>query len=346
MDVILINEPQLQSWTAFWRKRYDWLLRSGLEIRPEYRNPAAIRVSNRKMEEQLQLEYMERSLKAVRTTDGHVVSLSLVEEAKELSKVKCARKLASRLLYREHPRNHCAPLDILRDPYNKEFLIFVTPCLGKHPLHAFESVGEVMDFCRQLFEGLHFLHEQGVFRLKHPDEVVTFDAFRPLECDMMHRRRSPWNADRHGTHVRSRSYTAHPVKYFFDVPSSVFILDKSTRLSVKNDQARRLAATDDVKRLCNLIEGLMCMYTNLGFLEALVTCMNAQIEHRTPAIDEAMQELDKLISQLSRKQLRARAVPMKDFCSRPWDDFRHKWFHTSPNRLLRRNPVPTIQPKF
>jgi len=51
------------------------------------------------------------------------------------------------------PRNRCVPLlDVLEPPDEPEMIILVMPLLREYTSPPFDTVGEVMDCCRQLFE--------------------------------------------------------------------------------------------------------------------------------------------------------------------------------------------------
>ena len=52
-----------------------------------------------------------------------------------------------------HPHNHCAPLyDVLESPYDENVVILVLPLYRMFNDPRFETVGEVVEFFRQIFE--------------------------------------------------------------------------------------------------------------------------------------------------------------------------------------------------
>lgn len=52
-----------------------------------------------------------------------------------------------------HPRNHCVPLyDVLEPPDDSELLIIVLPFLRDYDSPRFKSIGEAVEFFRQVFE--------------------------------------------------------------------------------------------------------------------------------------------------------------------------------------------------
>lgn len=51
------------------------------------------------------------------------------------------------------PDNHCIPLyEVLEVPNEKGLVILVMPFLRYHDMPRFKSIGEVMEFFRQIFE--------------------------------------------------------------------------------------------------------------------------------------------------------------------------------------------------
>ncbi|KAF7312509.1 Protein kinase domain-containing protein [Mycena indigotica] len=62
-----------------------------------------------------------------------------------------------------HTKNHCIPIfDVLQDPYDDDKQIIVMPQLIDVEEPIFQTVGEVIDFFRQVFEGIQFMHENFV----------------------------------------------------------------------------------------------------------------------------------------------------------------------------------------
>lgn len=52
-----------------------------------------------------------------------------------------------------HPQNHCAPVsEILRVPDDYGFVLLVMPLLRKFDDPRFETMGEAVEFIRQIFE--------------------------------------------------------------------------------------------------------------------------------------------------------------------------------------------------
>ena len=89
---------------------------------------------------------------AERISDGLTVMLKTVSTKIHPDEVKLAQ-LFSSPLHAGNPRNHCIPiLDVLRDPDDTDKQILVMLRLVTFDQPIFDTVGEVIDCFRQIFE--------------------------------------------------------------------------------------------------------------------------------------------------------------------------------------------------
>lgn len=78
------------------------------------------------------------------------ISQSVHPHEVEIAKIFAAEPLAS------HPRNHCSPLyEVLIPPGEADNVILVTPFLRAFDDPPFDSIGEIVEFFRQVFEVRH-----------------------------------------------------------------------------------------------------------------------------------------------------------------------------------------------
>lgn len=64
---------------------------------------------------------------------------------------------------RQDVRNHCVPFfDVFHDEEDDEYDYVAEPLLRRFYEPHFFMVGEVVEFFRQMLEGLQFMHEEGV----------------------------------------------------------------------------------------------------------------------------------------------------------------------------------------
>ncbi|KAJ7698348.1 hypothetical protein B0H17DRAFT_844000, partial [Mycena rosella] len=89
----------------------------------------------------------------------------------------------------EDPRNHCDPiLEVLQDPKYLDEHIIVMPLVMLSTEPSFDTVGEVVDCFRQLFEGLSFMHANfvahrdcGRFNIVQDARHLHPEGFHPVE---------------------------------------------------------------------------------------------------------------------------------------------------------------------
>lgn len=90
---------------------------------------------------------------AQRLRDNTAIMLKRVTLSPESQELYLAHSLCSRDAVYADDRNHCVPvfkiLDVPEDPY--EFIL-VMPLLSRWYHPEFDTIGEVLEFCRQIFE--------------------------------------------------------------------------------------------------------------------------------------------------------------------------------------------------
>ena len=165
-------EGTLSSFELFWRDRYDWLLSTGYQLRPRYKPdwtpswkgtnktrlqcedgiPAAVRLFIRLSATGTQPPQTSRVLDAVKVEDGSFVVIKQVDKRRhpqesDIGQFLCSPPLSSDV------RNHCCPiLAVLDDPYDPDRQLMVMPLLRRFYQPKFASVGEAVEFFRQIFE--------------------------------------------------------------------------------------------------------------------------------------------------------------------------------------------------
>ncbi|KAG6818623.1 hypothetical protein H0H93_003389 [Arthromyces matolae] len=161
-------EAELRQKEIFWRDHYEYLKEHGYTLRDRYRPgwvPSWIKDPTKKPSKcedsfpQPQVQILD----AVRA-DGTVVIIKdiklnsgFVREDIPVGKYFSSPDLSA------NPRNHCVPvLDVLDPPPGSERAFLVMPWLFDITYPAFETVGEVVDFLGQIFEGLEFMHANNV----------------------------------------------------------------------------------------------------------------------------------------------------------------------------------------
>ncbi|KIY60663.1 hypothetical protein CYLTODRAFT_292628 [Cylindrobasidium torrendii FP15055 ss-10] len=96
----------------------------------------------------------------------------------------------------ESPRNHCTPiLDLILAPDSEGGSIMIMPFFLPAHQPLFETVGELLEFFRQMFEGVQFMHEH---RFAHGD--CTLENFAMSSAEMYPHGFFPFH------HEKSRSF--------------------------------------------------------------------------------------------------------------------------------------------
>ncbi|TCD65334.1 hypothetical protein EIP91_002772 [Steccherinum ochraceum] len=214
VDTSGLNENEI-----FWRDLVPYLMEKGYKLRPRYQadwvpswKARGERPSNLRHEDFPGLA-RPGVLDAVRISDGEMVFLKRIsskthEREKEMTMMWSAEPLSS------DPRNHCVPvLDVLDLPGSSEETLLVLPLLRLFSDPAFLTVGEAMEFFRQAFEGLAFMHELHVSHGDCTNLNIMMDP-RPTFPQMYHPRMVHQPRDFKGELKYSRR-TKHPVKYYW-----------------------------------------------------------------------------------------------------------------------------------
>jgi len=84
--------------------------------------------------------------------DGTLVALKRVHPSKQSDEVEIGRLFSSEPLARD-PSNYCVPiLDVLQPPDDNDLVFLVMPLLYDYDIAPLETVGEGVEFIRQMFE--------------------------------------------------------------------------------------------------------------------------------------------------------------------------------------------------
>jgi len=89
---------------------------------------------------------------ATRVSDGLYVTLKTVKKSKHPYEVEIGQYFMSEQLASD-PKNHCVPFfDVLSIPNESDICIIVMPALLPFAKPRFDTIGEVVECLRQLFE--------------------------------------------------------------------------------------------------------------------------------------------------------------------------------------------------
>ncbi|KAH0588524.1 hypothetical protein J132_08350 [Termitomyces sp. J132] len=201
---------------VFWRDQYELLEEYGYTLRARYHpnwKPSWIGTSKRSDEcEDGQLPPASGIMDAS-CPDGTLVMLKQISsEDKEiyLGELLSQRDFNSF----KFPENHCVPFLEILEPPNCRYAILVMPYLVDWALAPFETIGEVVEFFRQIFEGLLFMHNQNIAHTNIKFNNIMADSLSSFSYPP-HPSSPPMKYDFSGKTEVVRSRTKHPIKYYF-----------------------------------------------------------------------------------------------------------------------------------
>ncbi|KIK55650.1 hypothetical protein GYMLUDRAFT_47614 [Collybiopsis luxurians FD-317 M1] len=222
-DSVNEDEPvrleDLLEFEVFWRDHYEWLRDRGYVLRPRYRPGwVASWVGTNTFpfdcEDGQVQPLFEYNLDAIRIADGKPVMLRRADPPSVSDELKIGRLLSS---MPPDPRNHCVPtyetITIPELDTEGRNTLVVMPFLVPWGKPDFDTVGEVVDFCTQMFEGLQYIHSLNVAHNDAKTTNIMMD-WSPLYPDPPHSLRSSRRMDWSGPSKPS-SRTLRPVKYYF-----------------------------------------------------------------------------------------------------------------------------------
>ncbi|CAL1706324.1 unnamed protein product [Somion occarium] len=351
------DRTQLRPGEVFWRDHQQWLQERGYMLRPRYR-PGW--VASWKDKDPMYWNYEDSKwlkadhvIDATRISDGELVVLKRVSHAehpyeKEISLFFSQEPIAS------HPHNHCVPIyDVLDLPEDDDYFILVMPLLREYDNPRIKSIGEAVEFFRQLFEGLQFMHHCCVAHRDCMNLNIMMDP-KPLFPQMFHPRDDRRTLDFKGT-AKYYTRTARPTKYFFidfglsrkyhpgDMPPVepvIFGGDKTVpEFTEPYDPVNPFPT--DIYYVGNLIREDFLQTTGLEFMGPLVADMVQDDPSERPNIDEVIRRFEQIRRSLSWWTLRSRIVENDEARGDRVARAVHHFIRTLVHVVRFRNPVPT-----
>ncbi|KAF7422584.1 hypothetical protein PC9H_010740 [Pleurotus ostreatus] len=325
---------QLLASEVFWRNHYDWLLSKGYLLRSRYRpdwKPSWEGTRKSWLALRLDQYFQHPSvLDAERLSNGELLGLKRVKKSlhpyeAQIAQFFCSGSVAT------NSANHCVPIyDVLQVPDDDDAIILVMPLLREHYSPAFDTIGEAIEFFRQIFEGLQFMHRNHVAHRDLASQNVLMDA-RTLYTDRYHPSSPNYKLDA-STAPRHYTRTQVPVKYYIidfglsrmyrreDLPVSedvIYGADKTVPEFETSESCDPFPT--DVYTLGNMIkeefmEGSRFDKRKLGFdfMKPLVADMTQADPTKRPTMDEVVERFEKIRKDLTPWKLRSRVVEVPE----------------------------------
>ncbi|OJA09387.1 hypothetical protein AZE42_06820 [Rhizopogon vesiculosus] len=326
----------------WWRDHFLWLKGAGYQLRSRYAPDWVPSWQGTDKywalcEDSWQM-LASQVVSATRTSDGVHVVLKRIQPSIHPHEIEVGRFLTSEPLRRQR-ENHCVEmLDVLQVPNEADEAILVLPLL--HPFDAppFETIGEIIDFTLQVFEGLQFMHK---YRVAHRD-CMDLNIMMEPGVGMFPHPYHPCNPSRRldmkGS-TKHRSRTECPPRYLFidfgisrRYPASeIAPLEPPIWGGYKNVPEFRLSneprnpfPTDVWYLGFALQQDILNVYRGLSFIEPLISDMLQDDPAKRPTMNEVMSRFKPTYEALSPWKLRSRAVMKKEwFIMRPFYDLFH-----------------------
>ncbi|EIW83434.1 hypothetical protein CONPUDRAFT_102207 [Coniophora puteana RWD-64-598 SS2] len=313
----------------WWAERHQWFKDNGYELRQRYA-PDWIPSwrDSKKPFYHCEDGYPmldTRLLDAVRLSDGQFVMLKMIFESRHPHEVEIGQYLSSEPLASD-PANHCVPLyEVLRVPHDDADddirLILVMPLLRTFDDPPFDTVGEVLDLCGQVFDGLKFMHDHHVAHRDCSELNIMMDA-TPMFIGGWHPVQRSTKRDFSGD-VNYYTRTKRPPRYYY----IDFGISRRYDASVSDPKEEVIEGGDksvpehqpncppqnpfrtDIYCVGNVIKERFLMETRgLEFLTPLVEDMRQSDPTKRPTADEVVERFDNLVNGLSFWKLRSRVV--------------------------------------
>ncbi|KAJ7782417.1 kinase-like domain-containing protein [Mycena maculata] len=327
---------------SFWHDHYDWLKERGYLLRQRYQPdwvPSWLNFKNNRdkhFQEDFQMNMAIKVMDATRISDGSFVSLKPIDITIHPDEISIGLWF-SQEPQASDPSNHCVPIfEVLDVPDDPNTRIIVMPLLSRYDKPRFDTTGEVVEFFRQIFRGLQYMHKNNVAHRDCNANNIMVDAI-PLYPRPYHPVRQEQRRDYKGR-ASYITRTRHPVKYYLidfgisrkyppDVraPSEPIIVggDKSAPEFQVTPTGELPIECDpfptDVYYIGNLmrrdfVEGGGFVKRKLGFefLRPLMADMVQDDPTRRPTMDEVVQRFEKIICGLNQRKLRSRVVKVQD----------------------------------
>ncbi|KAJ6522550.1 hypothetical protein DFH09DRAFT_938326, partial [Mycena vulgaris] len=275
----------------------------------------------------------------IRIEDGafvvfKIISQELHPDEANIFKYSSSKELAS------DPRNHCIPLlSVLSPPDDDGRLVLVMKLMRQHDRPRFDTFGEVMEFFRQAFEGIQFMHH-------HPSLIPAPNS----DCNGYNIMMDGQHLFPYGFHPRFQDMkpdkvetpthytrTQRPVKYYIidfglsrkfqegEVPRTYIIEGGDSSppefgtIPERVDSAIPHKLLDpfptDIYYLGNMIRRNYLDTAKFGFelMRPLVSDMVQDDPAKRLTIDEVVARFDEIRAGLSSWKLRSRVVKKSDF---------------------------------
>ncbi|KAL6303554.1 kinase-like domain-containing protein [Sparassis latifolia] len=345
---------------TYWRDRQVWLKERGYLLRPRYRadwKPSWETTSKDpyQCEDSLTLR-RSTIIDATRTSDGTVVALKKVSKSTHPHEAEIGQFFSSEPL-RSDPQNRCIAIHaVLQDPMDQDLIVLVMPFLRVYNDPRFDTVGEAVEFFRQIFVALQFMHHNHVAHRDCMTLNIMMDPL-PMYPHLYHPASVDSNRQFTGN-AKRYTRTRRPTKYYLvdfglsrkynpddGPPEELPILGGDKSVPEFQGEGYNVASDPfptDIYYLGNMIrKDFLQKYHGFEFMSELVAGMVHKEPVKRPTIDQVISRFDDIWLPLSTRKLRSELVRKQDdLLLRFFKKIRHV-YRTVGYVARRLPPLPT-----
>ncbi|KAF8893546.1 kinase-like domain-containing protein [Infundibulicybe gibba] len=322
------SDSALSPSEVFWRDHIGWLKEQGYILRARYQ-PGWVASWKERLDrykcEDGQTYLNTRIMDATRISDQERVVFKKIRRSRYPHEADIGQLFYSGLLSGDD-RNHCIPIyDVLSIPNNDDKILLVMPFLTNADSPDFSTIGEAVEFFRQIFEDLQFMHNHHV---SHRDCKIG-----NIMMDSSHLYREPAHPVIHSMTLdyqrpsRAFTRTEQPVRYYlidFGLSGRHDANDQHPLTepgfggdrTVPEFRTRLLVNPFHVDVYCvgnvvrNLVHGDLRFGTparqGFEFIESLIADMVQDDPVRRPTMDEVVLRFDEILDSVSSWKLWSR----------------------------------------
>jgi len=358
----------------WWVDRYEFLKEKGYMLRPRYRpgwKPSYKRYDNAFNFEDGHYLMNYRIIDALKISDSSMVAIKRVRNttleggitATSQEENICA--LFSTSEHTSQPSNHSIPLlEVLHVPGIEDENLLVMPWMREPEDPPFRTVGEGLQFIKEMLEGIQYMHQINVAHRDCSMNNMVMDA-RKMYPDGHHPKKPSRTYD-HKKRARHFSRTLAPPRYYLidfgfsqkyetsqERPPEYAIRSGGTEPPEYKAETPCDPFATDVFLLGNMIR-LQFLdgdpefeHSAIHGFESLRPLVNNMIQddpEKRPHMDEVLSRFSNIVQSLSQWRLRSRAVKKDEFFfMKPFRGLNHLFWTCS--MIARGRPaIPSSTP--